>query len=717
MPFKIAELYTEVRASTLTFNAQMMGVKKTLDVISVKMASVSALAKKMLFGATIGVAGLAKVAISYQKNMAMVSTMLSGESMKWMEEYKVGIKSLSREFGQGTAALSKGMYDLLSASIDPAKAMDVLRIATESAVGGFTDSAVAVDGLTSLMNAYGAAAEDAGKVSDIMFATVKRGKTTFSELAGVIGKMAPTSRAAGVSMEQMSAMFATMTRQGLSAHDAAQKIVSLMRIMAKEGMTLEGILTRFKGKTLEDIIKAGIEARAAAAIVTLTGDIKGFRTDMEVMMDSAGLRMEAFGKAAETASFRWAKMKETFLATAETLGNILLPSLEKLMASTTNILKKWEEWIEKNKELLGKIIIIMGVLVVFAAVLPTLTTLLGILITTLSVVTTVIGAILSPIGLLIAAIIVLAATITAAIIPGETWGKKIQWLKGVMNDFIGWAEPIWDKFLKDMTYAFRVAEFAIVNWKLTTKLVISTIIYDFSRLYNELKYFLIDWIPYALSWMSKNWLDSFIALAKYTGKFLKNVWENFKSWSEKGWDYIVSGFDPEKWTWHWEGLGEKAKKELEGIFEDFKPPERKEGTLEEYYKNEMIKAQAEVDEGLKEIWKKIMNPDIPAGDFTNIWGNQLKKLGEDFWLSEEEFNKKYNKEPIIPDIEEEAKKEFQMTFIGLEELSKKIQVSIGKEEKDYAKLQLEEAEEQTVVLLDINKNIKGMPDRDRAILT
>ncbi|MDD5699540.1 MAG: phage tail tape measure protein, partial [Victivallaceae bacterium] len=98
------------------------------------------------------------------------------EPAKYMEAYKDGIRKMSVEFGEGTDTLAKGLYDILSASIDPAKALDVLAVSAKAARAGITDTGIAADAITTLLNAYGLSADHAESVSDLLFKTVKKGK-------------------------------------------------------------------------------------------------------------------------------------------------------------------------------------------------------------------------------------------------------------------------------------------------------------------------------------------------------------------------------------------------------------------------------------------------------------------------------------------------------------------------------------------------------------
>ena len=174
-----------------------------------------------------------KSAISFQKELAQVSTMLDESAMKIMPQYKKGLLDMSVAFGESTDTLSRGLYDILSASIPPAQALDVLGVAAKAATAGVTDTGVAADAITTILNSYGFSADMAGEVSDKLFAIVKRGKLTFDELAPAIGKVASMAAKTGLSFDELGAMIATLTRAGIRTDEAMTSINGVLRAFLK----------------------------------------------------------------------------------------------------------------------------------------------------------------------------------------------------------------------------------------------------------------------------------------------------------------------------------------------------------------------------------------------------------------------------------------------------------------------------------------------------
>ena len=111
--------------------------------------------------------------------------------------------------------------------------MSVLEVSAKAAKAGLTTTGIAADALTTLINAFGAEAESAEYFADLLFTTVKLGKTTMSELAPAIGGVATIAAQAGLSMEEVSGALAIMTRRGISTDRAVTFLRATMVSMLK----------------------------------------------------------------------------------------------------------------------------------------------------------------------------------------------------------------------------------------------------------------------------------------------------------------------------------------------------------------------------------------------------------------------------------------------------------------------------------------------------
>ena len=123
--------------------------------------------------------------------------------MKSIDASSSEIMELSNRTGAAASDLNEALYSAISAGADTAHATELVETAVKAARGGFTDTETAVDGLTSALNAYGMATTEANGLANKFSVTQNLGKTTFGELAGSIGQVAPTANAAGVSIDDL----------------------------------------------------------------------------------------------------------------------------------------------------------------------------------------------------------------------------------------------------------------------------------------------------------------------------------------------------------------------------------------------------------------------------------------------------------------------------------------------------------------------------------
>jgi len=267
----------------------------------------------------------------FEEGIAKINTLLDKSTEKFLPEFAKEITALSIATGETTQALSKGLFDIISASIDASQALGVLEVAARAAVGGFTDAAVAVDGLTSLLNAFQLDAKEAGRVSDIMFQTIKRGKLEFVDLAANVGKVAPLARAAGVSMETMSAAISTLTRQGLSAEEATTRFNAVMKTLPREAGNLLKLVQRFRGRSLASILGEVPNVRAAAGIAALAGDIEGLTKDIDLMNNSLGEADKAFDKAFNTQANRLRRLGRRWDALKVSVGESIFETADTFL--------------------------------------------------------------------------------------------------------------------------------------------------------------------------------------------------------------------------------------------------------------------------------------------------------------------------------------------------------------------------------------------------
>jgi TP901 family phage tail tape measure protein len=366
-------------------------------------------AKVLAIGvAAVGIAAL-KMATDFETAMAEVSTLLD-VGIPEMRELGEAVKALSIQFGGGLKDEARGLYQVFSAGAnilrDNADAIQILTVANKAAVAGITDVGVAVEAIMRVMNAYGKTAADATDISDTLFQIVRKGVTTFGELAPTIGQVAGTAAAAGVSFEEMAAVIATATTRlpieqvitganqlllaFISRTEDTEKAAKALGVRfdatALAGKGVHGVLTDIfdaMGVGVQELAKiasggedVGVVFETLAARTGLTTEVisalfpnvralrvalavmsnggRDFTAMLEQMNARAGATEEAYQKMAATFGFLFKVVKQEVLVAFVDLGDTLFPIAKEVAGAIGTIARNTREWIRANQELIGQ---------------------------------------------------------------------------------------------------------------------------------------------------------------------------------------------------------------------------------------------------------------------------------------------------------------------------------------------------------------------------
>ena len=294
------------------------------------------------------------------------------------------IETMSTRVPQSAKKLADGLYDAISSGIrDINEAMNVVEISAKAAMAGTTDTAIAVDALTSILNSYSMSATEAGRITDVMFRTVDRGKITFGELAGNIGQVVSTAATASIPFEQLAAAYATLTRGGINAAEAStainQAILSIINPSEEAAgyakqLSIEFNATALASKgfagVLEDVYNAtggNIEAlttlfpnvRSLKGVLGLVrNEMQDYTEDINQMTNATGATEKAFSKQMQTSTAQLQLFKNEVAALGRSLGSDLLPMINSGMQAVKPLIQSFSDLSDGMKQ--G--IVIFGIL-------------------------------------------------------------------------------------------------------------------------------------------------------------------------------------------------------------------------------------------------------------------------------------------------------------------------------------------------------------------
>ncbi len=345
----------------------------------------SAARKALNFGKYIGAAGLGILtkavmdAREFNLAMAEVATImrLSADEMKGVNEQ---LLTLSKETGKAPVELTRGLYQTVSAGVEAGKAMEFLEQATRAAIGGVAEVKEAVDLSTSVLDAYGMATEEVGRIHDIAFKTIEKGKTTYSELAASMGTVLPFASQLDISLEDLFAATAALTKGGIETATATTYLKGVLSAVispsAKAAETAEDLEIGFNAAALkakglagflDDVktaTKGDIEVlgklfgnvRGLGAVLALTGkQAEEFAKIQDALRDSTGAAGEAFTTMAESDAKKFDDALNNIRVTMIIIGSTVLPAVADALGDVAAQLEEWDKdgvfllWWERAK--------------------------------------------------------------------------------------------------------------------------------------------------------------------------------------------------------------------------------------------------------------------------------------------------------------------------------------------------------------------------------
>ncbi|WP_198170815.1 phage tail tape measure protein [Deinococcus arboris] len=302
-----------------------------------------------------------KTAAEYEAGLAEIS-LLTDKLPSQLGPVGMGILKVGAEVHRGFSELKEGYEEILGASVrgtsNEPEALRFLERAANLAKVTRTETQVAANALTSLLNAYEMDASKAGQVSDMLWASVAAGKVKLGEIAGSLGAVAGQAKSLDVPLEELLGAMALLTTRGIPASTALEYIRSALTNVQKpteqakdtaSRLGIEFSAAALKGmglvKFLEQLGKGvGDDSEALA---TLIGDVGGLQAVIGLLnggLDDTGGVLDRVTNSSGELDRQVAKLK----GTAEDAGKNFYASWERtqilfsrgLLGAFTNFLDK-----------------------------------------------------------------------------------------------------------------------------------------------------------------------------------------------------------------------------------------------------------------------------------------------------------------------------------------------------------------------------------------
>lgn len=208
-----------------------------------------------------------KTALTFEDSMAKFSSIMDKSAVS-TEDMKASVMELSNQTGISASEIAEAGYTAISSGASTADALNVVKSNAVLAKTGFTDLATAMDLSTTVMNAYGMNADQLSHISDVLNVTQDKGKTTIGALGESMGNVIPTATMYNVKLEQLSAGYAALTKNGIQTSQAGVALNAMLSELGKSGTKASDIIKEKTGKSFQELMASGMNLNEVLEIVS-----------------------------------------------------------------------------------------------------------------------------------------------------------------------------------------------------------------------------------------------------------------------------------------------------------------------------------------------------------------------------------------------------------------------------------------------------------------
>lgn len=341
---------------------------KTGDIIKANLVSEAVTQGIQKLGSALKAAAsnAVSMAMSNETAFAKASTLLSGDDLT---KYFEGLIEMSNRTGVAFTDLAESMYSALSAGVPQDNVLEFVENTVNLSKGGFTQTATAIDIVTTALNAYQMEMSEATHVQDVLITTQNLGKTTVDELASNMGKLIPTANGVNVAFDQLGAMYATVTANGVATAETTTYLNAMINELGASGSTAEKAMqaatagTDMAGKKISEISAMGYDvtdvlklmdeyaqstgkslsdmfssSEGAKAANILLSNAESFKSNITAMIDSTGAAATAAETMMDTTAEKTQVAKNQIDNLTSAIAEQLLPAIGETAQSVSDAL-------------------------------------------------------------------------------------------------------------------------------------------------------------------------------------------------------------------------------------------------------------------------------------------------------------------------------------------------------------------------------------------
>ena len=297
--------------------------------------------------------------------------------------------NMARRFNVDLGQAVEGIYQTISNQfVEVSERTQIMEASMKLAKVGVIDLKDSVLLMTGVLNAYGMSSQNADQVAAQFFRTIQLGRVRGKELADTLGSVIPIAAQLGVTLEEVTASYVSLTIGGIEAHKASTGLRQAMLAFLKPSEDMKKILRELGYANAEQIVQAegfvgalktisnesknmaSEYAKSIRRIRALTASLALTRDDAKAYEDAVKAMSQS---SAEHLDELWAKFKEM---PAEKLtheiNKLKITLTQELGMALTQVLGSILQWVGGASQLTAALQAVTGVVVFLGGALAVL---------------------------------------------------------------------------------------------------------------------------------------------------------------------------------------------------------------------------------------------------------------------------------------------------------------------------------------------------------